>query len=64
MIRNQEIEMDNERIHQQVQESPNDWRRCESFICFFVDVDEPHSFVVALNGEDSQYWKKAMDFKF
>jgi hypothetical protein len=24
MIRNQEIEMDNERIHQQVQESPND----------------------------------------
>jgi hypothetical protein len=22
---------------------------------FFVDVDEPHSFVEALNGENSQY---------
>jgi hypothetical protein len=32
---------------------------------FFVDVDEgSHSFVKALNGEDSQYWKKAMDLSF
>jgi hypothetical protein len=31
---------------------------------FFVDVDELHSFVESLNGEDSQHWKKAMDFKF
>jgi hypothetical protein len=29
-----------------------------------IDVEEPHSFVVSLNGEDSQHWKKAMDFKF
>ncbi len=31
---------------------------------FFVDVDEPHSFMDALNGEDLQHWKKAMDFEF
>ncbi len=31
---------------------------------FFIDVNEPHYFVEALNGEDSQHWKKAMDFKF
>jgi hypothetical protein len=31
---------------------------------FSVDVDEPHFFVKSLNGEDSQHWKKAMDFKF
>ncbi len=42
--------------------SNNGWRRCESFICFSIDVDEPHSSVKALNGEDSQHWKKAMDF--
>jgi hypothetical protein len=26
------------------------------------NVDEPHSFVEILNGENSQHWKKAMDF--
>ncbi len=31
---------------------------------FNVDVDESHSFVEALNGEDLEHWKKAMDFKF
>jgi hypothetical protein len=34
-----------------------------SFV-FYVDVDEPHSFVEVLNGEDSKHWKKAMDFEF
>ncbi len=45
-----------------VRKSNNGWRRCESFILFFVDVDEPHSFVKALNGEDSWHWKKAIGF--
>jgi hypothetical protein len=31
---------------------------------FNVDVDEPHSFGEALNVEESQHWKKAMDSKF
>jgi len=31
---------------------------------FFVDVDEPHSFVDALKGEASQHWKKVMVSKF
>jgi hypothetical protein len=31
---------------------------------YFVDVDEPHYFVDALNDEDSQHWKKAMDSEF
>jgi hypothetical protein len=31
---------------------------------FFVDVDEPHSFVDVLNGEYSQHWEKAMDSEF
>jgi hypothetical protein len=31
---------------------------------FFADVDEPHSFMDVLNGEDLQHWKKAMDFEF
>jgi hypothetical protein len=29
-----------------------------------IDVDEHHSFVEALNGEDSQYWKKNMEYEF
>jgi beta-galactosidase/beta-glucuronidase len=31
---------------------------------FSIDVDQPYSFAEALNGEDSQHWKKAMDFEF
>jgi hypothetical protein len=31
---------------------------------FNVDVDESHSFVEVLHGEDLEHWKKAMDFKF
>jgi hypothetical protein len=31
---------------------------------FYFDVDEPRSFTKSLNGEDSQHWKKAMEFKF
>ncbi len=31
---------------------------------FYFDVDEPHSFINNLNGEDSQHWKKAMESKF
>jgi hypothetical protein len=30
----------------------------------FIDVDDHHSFVEAFNGEDSQYWKKNMDYEF
>jgi hypothetical protein len=30
----------------------------------FVDVNEPHSFMEDLNGEDLQHWIKAMDFEF
>jgi len=30
---------------------------------FSIDANEPHSFVEALNNEDSQHWKKAMDSK-
>ncbi len=33
-------------------------------VFFFVDVNEPHSFMEALNGEDLQHWIKAMDFEF
>jgi hypothetical protein len=33
--------------------------------CFlYHDVDEPHFFMEALNGEDSQHWTKTMDYKF
>jgi hypothetical protein len=42
----------------------NGWKKPESFIFFFINVEEPHSFVKSLNGEDPQHWKKAMDFKF
>jgi len=31
---------------------------------FFVDVNEPHSFMEALDGEDLQHWIHAMDFEF
>jgi len=31
---------------------------------FSIDADEPHSFVKALNGENSQHWKKAIDYDF
>jgi hypothetical protein len=63
MIINQKVEMEDERILEQVPKNPI---MIEEDVnpSFFLDVDEPHSFVVALNGEDSQYWKKAMDFKF
>jgi hypothetical protein len=29
-----------------------------------IDVDEHDHFVEALSGEDSQYWKKNMDYEF
>jgi hypothetical protein len=29
---------------------------------FFTNVDDPYSFVDALNGEDSQHWKKGHGF--
>jgi len=31
---------------------------------FFVDVNEPHFFMEALDGEDLQHWIHAMDFEF
>jgi hypothetical protein len=36
----------------------------KSFMFFSINVNEPHFFVKTLNGENSQHWKKAMDFKF
>jgi hypothetical protein len=31
---------------------------------FFVDVNDPHSFIGALEGEDSLQWERAMDLNF
>jgi hypothetical protein len=57
--------MEDERILQHVQENLTMVEKNEnhSFV-FFIDVDKPHSFVEGLNGENSQHWKKAMDFEF
>jgi hypothetical protein len=65
VILNQEPNMEVERIPQQMQKNPTmvEEDMNPSWV-FYVDVDEPHSFVEALNGEDSQHWKKAMDSKF
>jgi hypothetical protein len=36
-----------------------------NILCVFsVDVNEPHSFMEALNGENLQHWMQAMDFEF
>jgi hypothetical protein len=48
-----------------VQENPTMVEEDVNLSCVFsVDVDQPHSFVEALNGEGSQHWKKAMDSEF
>jgi hypothetical protein len=42
-----------------MQENPTIFFKNVNHSCFFsIDVDEPHSFVKALNGENSQHWKK------
>jgi len=65
VILNQEPKMEVERIPQQMQKNPTMVKENMNSSCvFYVDVDEPHSFVEALNGEDSQHWKKVMDSKF
>jgi hypothetical protein len=57
--------MEDEKFLQQMQENPTIVEEdVNPSYVFFVDVDEPHSFVKALNGEVSQHWKKAMDLKF
>jgi hypothetical protein len=50
----------------------NKWRKIQQWLgkmqnisyVFSINFDEPHSFVEISNGENSQHWKKAMDFKF
>jgi hypothetical protein len=62
MILNQEPKMEVERIPQQMQKNPTMVEEDVNPSCvFYVDVDELHSFVEALNGEDSLHYKKAMD---
>jgi hypothetical protein len=53
--------MEDEKILQQMQENPTNVN--PSYV-FSIDVDEPYFFVEALNGEDSEHWKKAMDSNF
>jgi hypothetical protein len=54
MILNQEPKMGVERIPQQMQKNPTMVEEDMNPSCvFYVDVDEPHFFVKALNGEDS-----------
>jgi hypothetical protein len=65
MVLNQKPKMKDETILQQMQKNPTMDEEDVNLACvFLVDVDEPHFFMEALNGEDSQHWKKAMDFKF
>jgi hypothetical protein len=45
-----------------VQENPTMVEEDVNLSCVF-SIDQPHSFVEAVNGEDSQHWKKAMDFE-
>jgi hypothetical protein len=57
--------VEDKKILQQLQKNPTMvLEKCESFMFCFVDVDKPHYFVEGLNGENSQHWKKAMDFEF
>jgi hypothetical protein len=67
MVLNQEPKMKDETILQQMQKNLSMDEGDGNPSCVFlvdVDVDEPHFFMEALNGEYSQLWKKAMDFKF
>jgi hypothetical protein len=48
-----------------MQENPTMVKKDVNHSCVLsIDVDEPHFFVKALNGENSQHWKKAIDFDF
>ncbi len=54
MILNQEPNMEVERILQQMQKNPTMIEEDMNPSCvLYVDVDEPHFFMEALNGEDS-----------
>jgi hypothetical protein len=67
MVLNQEPKMKDETILQQMRKNLTMDEEDVNPSCVFlvdVDFDEPHFFMEALNGEDSQLWKKAMDFKF
>jgi hypothetical protein len=57
--------MEGEIFPQYIQENLTMVGKDVNFSCVFsVDVDEPHYLVEALNGENSQHWKKAMDSEF
>jgi hypothetical protein len=54
LVKNQELE--DERILQHVQENPIIVEEDVNPSCVSsIDVNEPHSFMEALNGEDSQH---------
>jgi hypothetical protein len=48
-----------------MQKNPTMVKKDMNHSCVFsIDVDEPHFFVKALNGEYSQHWEKATDIEF
>jgi hypothetical protein len=55
LVKNQELEMEDERILQHAQENPIMVEDVNHSFIYSIDVNEPHSFVEVLNGEDSQH---------